>query len=243
MKVTLFKVGFPLLCLLALSSCTQSYNFKVDAISSAQVQTEGSFYLVSGNPELKESDLRFKEAATYTQTALEGKGYRKAKDLATADIVVELSFGVGEPREIMEYRSYPETYWHPGFSYAIQLPIYDKGGLIIGYQTRMVREPARSYTHWSEYMDSSTVFEKYLKLEAFDNRLGSASQEPQQLWSVVITNADFSDNIREYLPFMIAVALPYMGQDTSSQIYTSIRVDDPTVAFIRFPDAPNTTHP
>ena len=137
----------------------------------------------------------------------------------------------------MEVRSYPETHWRPGFSYAINLPVYDKNGLVVSYQTRVVREPPRSYTYWDERLDSSVVFEKYLEIEAYDNRLGSPTSEPEQLWSIVITNSDYSDNVREYLPYMIAAALPYIGEDTGSQIFVSLKQDDPTIDFIRNPDA------
>lgn len=237
MKSAIVKLLLPLTLLLVLSACTPSYHFKVDAISDGAMQTEGSFFIVSGNPELKESDLRFREAATLVQTALEGKGFYRSPDVASADMLVEISFGMGEPREVLESRSYPETYWRPGFSYAIRIPVYDKSGDLVSFQTRIVREPSRSYTYWEERLDSTTLFEKHFTIEAFDNRLGSAQHEPQQLWSVVITNADSSDDLRGYLPYMIAAALPYVGTDTGSQIYVSIRPDDPTVQFLRSPDS------
>ncbi len=238
MKITFLKIGLPLITLLALASCTPSYRFKVDAIGGGEIQTGESFYLVSANTDLKESDLRFKEAAKYVQTALEGKGMHKARDIGAADVLIELTFGVGEPREILETRSYPETYWRPGFSYMVRLPVHDSGGVVIGYQNRLVREPPRSYTYWEDRMDSSTVFEKFLVIEAFDNRIArTAGVESEQLWSVDISNVDSSDNMREYLPYMIAAALPYIAKDTGSQVFVSVKTDDPTVEFIRFPNA------
>lgn len=237
MKSAISKFLIPFIVLLALSSCSPSYHFKVDAISGGELSKGKSFVLISGNAEMKESDLRFREAANLVQTGLEGKGMHRAKDIASADLLIELTFGVGEPREVMEVRSYPETHWHPGFSYAIRIPIYDKNGLIVSYQNRVVREPPRSYTYWDERVDSSTIFEKYLEIAAYDNRLGSAVNDPEQIWGLVITNADYSDNIREYLPYMIAAALPYIGEDTGSQIHVSLKQDDPTVNFIRDPDA------
>lgn len=237
MKSSVSKFLIPLTLLLGLSSCTPSYHFKVDAISGGEISQGKSFVLISGDSNLKESDLRFRETATLVQTGLEGKGMHKAKDIASADLLIELTFGVGEPREVMEVRSYPETHWHPGFSYAIRVPIYDKNGAIISVQNRIVREPPRSYTYWDERVDSATVFEKYLEIAAYDNRLGSAVKDPEQLWSIVITNADYSDDIRGYLPYMIAAALPYIGKDTGSQIFVSLKQDDPTVGFILDPDA------
>ena len=237
MKITFLKIGLPLLTLLALASCTPSYRFKVDAIGGGEIQTGQSFYLVSGDADLKESDLRFKEAAAYVQTALEGKGMHKASNIGAADVLIELTFGVGEPREVLETRSYPETHWRPGFSYAIRVPVYGESGAVIGFQSRLVREPSRSYTYWQDRMDSSTVFEKFLVIEAFDNRIARTADENEQLWSVDISNVDSSDNMREYLPYMIAAALPYIAKDTGSQVFVSVQTDDPTVEFIRFPNA------
>jgi len=236
MNISLFKTLPALIVLSILTSCTPRHYFKVDAISGGEIQTSGSVFLVSGSADMKDSDLRFKEAANFVQTALEGKGFHVVEDIKSADTLVEISFGVADPREITEVRSYPQTYWHPGFSYAIRIPIYDKGGFVIDYQTRIVREPSRSYTHWEDRVETGTVFEKFLKIEAYDNRLGAPSQEPLQLWSVVVSNSDYSDDIRDYLPYMVAAAIPYIGQDTGSQVFVSMQDDDPIAQFIRAPD-------
>jgi len=53
-------------CLLIVS-CTPGYRFKVDAIrGGGEIQTGSSFYLVSGNEDMRESDLRFMEVPDWS---------------------------------------------------------------------------------------------------------------------------------------------------------------------------------
>lgn len=237
MKIsTLFKFFIPLAILLS-TACTPRYHFKVDAISGGELTNSGSFYLVSGISDVKENDLRFKEAARFVATALEGKGFHRSQDLGSADILVEIFFDIGEPRDILNVHHYPETHWQPGYSFAVRVPIYSDSGLLVDYRTQIVSRPSRSYTHWEEYIQSKTVFEKELTLTAYDNRMGASIKEPKQLWNVTVTNIDHSENLRAYIPYMVTAALPYMGKDTGSQIYLSIAQDDEQAAFIKYPDA------
>jgi hypothetical protein len=235
MKFRILGVFLPALLLL-LSACSPRYTFKIDAISDGSIAGNESFYLISGNPDMKASDLRFREAAEYVATGLEGKGYTRARDIGSADMLVEVSFGVGEPREVLDVRNYPETYWSPGMAFRISVPVYDSNGAIVAYQHRSVYRPPRSYTYWEERVDSTTVFSKELTLTAYDNRLGSSVEEPRQLWSVTVGNIDHSDNLRAYLPYMIAASLPYIGEDTGSQVFMYLEEDDPQTEFIRNPD-------
>lgn len=235
MKLKTLGVLLPLLVLL-LTGCATRYTFKIDAISDGSMSGSGSFYLVSGNADMKENDLRFKEAAEYVATALEGKGYTRASDIAKADMLVELSFSVGEPKDVLDVRHYPDTYWTPGLAYMISIPVYDSSGILIAYENRTVYRPPRSYTRWEEHIDTSTVYNKELTLTAYDNRLGASISEPQQLWSVTVSNLDYSENLRAYLPYLIAAALPYIGEDTGSQVFMHLDRDDPQAEFIRNPD-------
>ncbi|MCG8525940.1 MAG: hypothetical protein MI748_06155 [Opitutales bacterium] len=192
---------------------------------------------MSGNPDMKGGDLRFREAARYVATALEGKGYRQTQQVGNADLLVELTFYTDEPREVLDVRHYPETYYRPGFAYSIQVPVYNSAGVVIGYRSRIMREPSRSYTHWQEQLESVTVYDKVMEISAYDNRPNAPTKDLEEMWSIVITNSDTSQDIRSYLPYMVAAAIPYIGEDTGSQIVVSITPDDPTATFIRNPGA------
>jgi hypothetical protein len=230
------RLVFLMASLLLLSSCTSYQYFKVDAISSGEPLGGTSFILVSGSPEIKEGELRFQHTASLVATALEGKGFHRAKDLGSADQLIEITYRVGEPRETVEVRRHPETYWRPGFSYTVTVPVLNRAGLVVGYRDRLYHEPSRSYTHWEDRIETSTVFEKELKVSSFDNRRGASIQNPKQLWSLTISNTNASDDLRYYLPYMLAAALPYVGEDTGSQIAVRLDPEDPKVDFIRNPE-------
>jgi len=213
------------------AACQPRYAFEVDSIASGEMNTGESFVIISANPEIRESDLRFREAANYIQLALEGLGLFQAPSSATADMIIELDFFLGEPRDSLTVRPHPETYWVPGRRYSVEVPVRNKEGQIIGYSRKVYHEPSQQYTQWEDRIESTTLFEKSLTLTAYDNRLGSSVKDPVQLWSVTVVNTDGSNDLRHYLPFMAAAALPYIGFDTGRKTVVVVSEEDLQAAF------------
>ena len=241
MKSNTVKLILPFLALVGLTSCAPSYHFKVDAIAGGAIQTTGSFYLISGDAEIHEKDLRFKEASNFVQTALESKGFHKASDLSSAETLIVFSFGVGDPSEVFVARGSNSANLLLSPTYAIRRDHDDSGG-VVGTSTYLVEVPSQGSESAQDRLERTTVYEKFLKLEAYDNRMGAPSQERERLWSIGIANADQSDDIGEYLPYMLAAALPYIAEETGSQISVDLKPNDPTIEFIRSSKAIDSNH-
>jgi hypothetical protein len=221
---------------LLFTACTPSYRFGVNAISTAPIVESKSFHLVSGSKERSENDLYFREAARYVGTALEGKSLFEAESKSRADVLIAVDFYVGEPRESVRVYSTPRTYWRPGYSFVVSVPVYDRRGVFVGYRQRVVHEPGRSYTRWDERLTSVTEYEKTLTISAYENRPGQRLEDLKQLWSVDVTRIDGNEDIRRLLPYMTAAALPFMGEDTGSMIGVSIKETDPKLDFLKSPE-------
>src|SRR5882672_4982676 len=102
--------------LLLWSGCATSYNVKVDAISkpdkektvaTASTKELLSYLIRNKNPAVDEESLRYKEAAEYVKTALSAKGLYEAPNPQSADMIVEVDFGIDSPRTRMETSSVP----------------------------------------------------------------------------------------------------------------------------------------
>lgn len=217
--------------LILMTACQPRYAFEVDSIATGELNTGESFVIVSANPDIRENDLRFIEAANYIRLAMEGMGCFQAPSAASADMIIELDFFLGEPRDSLTVRPHPETYWTPGRHYSVEVPVRNKEGRIIGYSRKVYHEPSQQYTHWEDRVETTTLFEKSLTLTAYDNRLGAAVKDPVQLWSVTVVNTDPSNDLRHYLPFMAAAALPYIGFDTGRKTVVVVSEEDLEVAF------------
>lgn len=216
--------------------CAQTYAFKVDAMSHPDVTATGqSYVLVSGDPQVRESDLQFREVAGYLRSALSGEGLYEAPSPAEADLIIEVAFGMGPPTT--SYRTVTE-------------PIVAEVGGGVRYHLRTVRNPDGSTsvvtvpvimprrTQIIGHMDRQvveTTHEKYLRITASDRSQPGADEQPTQVWSVYVRNQDTSDDLRKYLPFMAAAAMPHFGKQTEGQREIVLKEEDPAVAFVKKP--------
>jgi len=191
--------------------CASTYTFKVDAINNPEVEGLYSYKIVSTNPEVSEEDLEFKEAAEYIKTALSAKGMYEAPDVEHADMIIDLSYGVGEPQ--VEFKTYSQPVngeWiHRGKLFRLEL---------VGMEEKVV---------------PITVYEKHIRLTSHDNTQSDESEAPVQAWSIYVKNKDESDDLRKYLPLMAAAAIEYLGENTDSQQEIKVKEGDESVSFVK----------
>ena len=218
--------------------CATTYEMQVDAISnpSPEIKEAESYVIVPRDPETDTSELRYKETVKWIKTALSAKGMFEAVDPLTADMVIQVDYGMEPPRQeirIVEEPVYarvqePDSY--------VSVPITDANGRVVGYQT--VRVPGGFSTELigtRERAISVIVNEKYLVLSAKENNLQATDGDKaaEELWSVTVVNDDSSDNLREYLPIMAASATDYIGEDTGSKTTVRLKDNAEVVDFIK----------
>jgi len=113
------------------------------------------------------------------------------------------------------------------------VPVVDARGNT-SFRTVAVYDAAR--TELIGYVDMPrqvTIYEKYLKVTARENKPASEGRPPAELWSVHASTEDESKDIRKYLPIMASATADYIGSDTSNQKNVRVRADGPGVEFIR----------
>jgi len=207
----LIALGIAGVAALLTGGCASTYTFKVDAINNPEVEGLYSYKIVSTNPEASEEDLEFKEAAEYIKTTLSAKGMYEAPDVEHADMIIDLSYGVGEPQ--VEFKTYYQPVnggWiHRGKRYRVEL---------VGMEERVV---------------PITVYEKHIRLTSLDNTQSDESEGPVQAWSIYVKNKDQSDDLRKYLPLMAAAAIKYVGENTETQQEIKVRENDDEVSFVK----------
>lgn len=223
------------LVLLLVSGCnsSNSYQVKVDAISKpAPAQTQ-SYVLKSKDPRLGEENLRYKEAADFVRTALSGKGLYEAPSEDRADMVVELDYGMEAPRSKVERVSTPVYAQVGGGVRYESVPVTDSRGNV-SYRTVAVYDAPRSeLVGYDEVPRQITIYEKYLKITARENKPAAEGRPPAELWSIHASAEDESKDLRKYLPIMASATVDYIGQDSSNQQLVKVRADGPGVDFIR----------
>ena len=216
-----------------LGGCATTYSFKVDAINNPEATEHKSYKIVSSNPEVSEEDLQFKEVAEYVKTTLSAQGLYEAADLESADMIVDISYGIGEPQ--VDFKTYTTpVYAMIGGGYrTVATPIVGKDGKVRMVTTTIYIPPRKEIIGMEEQIVPITTYEKFLRMTSRDNRAADESEGPVQVWSIYVKNKDESDDLRKYLPLMAAASGDYVGKNTEQQQEVKIKETDASVAFIK----------
>ena len=231
----LFAAAGVALAMFCTAGCSTSntYKVKVDAITKPAPSTAQSYKLKSKDPRLGEENLRYREAAEFVKTALSGKGLYEAPSEDRADMIVELDYGMDAPRSKMERVSTPVYAQVGGNVRYDTVPVIDSRGNT-SYRTVTVYEPPRNeLVGYDEVPRLVTIYEKYLKITARENKSASEGRPPAELWSIHASAEDESKDLRKYLPIMASATVDYIGQDSSNQKIVKVKADAPGVDFIR----------
>jgi hypothetical protein len=214
--------------------CSSSaYKVKVDAIAKPVRADAQSYILKSKDPRLGEESLRHREAADFVRTALSGKGLYEAPAPEKADMVIELDYGMEAPRSKMERVSVPVYAQVGGGVRYDSVPVRDARGNV-SYRTVAVYEPPRTEViGYDQVPRLVTVYEKYLKITARENKAASEGRPPAELWSIHASTEDESKDLRKYLPIIASATVDYVGQDSSHQTTVKVKADGAAVDFIR----------
>ena len=231
----LIRWGFVAAVMFAAGGCASSntYKVKVDAITKPVPAGAQSYKLKSKDPRLGEENLRYREAADFVRTALSGKGLYEAPSEDRADMIVELDYGMDAPRSKVERVSSPVYAQVGGNVRYDTVPVVDSRGNT-SFRTVTVYEPPRNeLVGYDEVPRLVTIYEKYLKITARENKSASEGRPPAELWSIHASAEDESKDLRKYLPIMASATVDYIGQDSSNQKIVKVRADGPGVGFIR----------
>ncbi len=208
------------------SSCatTKHFTVQIDSIGADIYQDQKAYIALPTEKDVKADDLRFKEYAGYVRKILAKKGYVEVNSLDDANIVVYLTYGVGDPEQ---------------HTYVYSLPVYGQVGVVPspGPGPAQPSQPPHKppFGHFSpifgivgtktEYQTVTTYF-RYCKIEAFDLRLYRTTGTEKQLWSIIITSRGESDDLRMVMPYMLAAAEDYIGVDTGRKVEVVINGND-----------------
>ena len=228
------SLGGAAAAVLLAAGCANSTTVKIDSLAKPKAEESISYKILNKNPAVDDDSLRYKEAAGYVRTALSGKGLYEAPDNQNADLVVSIDYGVGPPQSRREVVSEPVYVTLPGQMRMERVQVgTDRNGNPV-YQTVTVQDPPRTeFAGYREYFVTVTVYEKFLRLNATENKPAAEGRPPSEIWTVDITSEGESRDIRKALPILAAASIDYVGKDSLGQKTIRIKDTDTDVAFIK----------
>lgn len=220
---------------LASSVGCNTHRVKVDALSKPGVENVIAYQIRTTNPDLDPESLRYKEAERFVKTALSGKGMYEAPSAETADMIVNLDYGISPPKVSREVRSEPIYATVPGrvSTQTVQIGT-DKNGNAI-YTTVVVQEPSTTqYVGDREYFVTLITYEKHLRISARENKPASEGRPAAELWTVDVTTEGESRDLRKALPVLAAATIEFVGKDTRGEKTVKLKdTKDGAIAFVK----------
>lgn len=225
---------FPAILPLLIAGCASTTEVKVDSLAKPNAEAAVSYQIRNKNPALADDSLRYQEAAGLVKTALAGRGLYEAPAGVKPDLVVDLQFGIGAPVSRRETVTEPVYVNVPGRMRTERVQVgTDAQGRPV-YQTVTVQEPPTSeFAGYREYQVTVTVYEKYLRLAARENREASEGRPPAEVWTVDVTSEGESRDLRKNLPVLVAASIDFVGRDSKGQKTVRIKDADKDVAFVK----------
>lgn len=216
------------------SGCASSYEVKIDSLAKPKAEEAISYKIHNTNPQVSEDSLRNKEAVGFVRTALSGKGMYETTDAERADLVLDVDYGVGPPQVRHETVSEPVYITLPGEVRTERVQVgTDRNGNPI-YQTVTYQDPPRTeLAGYRDYVITTTVYEKFLRMSARENKPATEGRPPSEVWTVDVTSEGQSKDIRKTLPVLAAASIDYVGKDSHGQKVIHLKDSDKDVAFVK----------
>jgi hypothetical protein len=223
--------------LLLWSGCgTTGYEMKVDAITrpkAVEANAPASYRIRNKNPTVEEDSLRYREAVDYIKTALSAKGLYEAPNNERADMIVELDYGMERPRVKMKEESVPIFAQVGGGVRYEQVSSVDTRGNTVTRTVAVFDPPRTELIGYEDVAVPVTIYEKYIKISARENKTPDEGRPPAEIWSVNVSSEDESKDLRKYLPLLASASADYIGKDSTTQKIVKIKPNDEVVGFVK----------
>lgn len=224
-----------LLVALSINACVTAnpkFRVNVDSLSATEPHTGKSFILLPGNKDTNISDLQFKEYASYINRALIAQGYSPAETFETADLVIFLSYGIGDPQEHQYSYSLP-VFGQTGVSSANTYGTLNTYGNFGSYSSATTFTPTYGIKGYTQHSGSYSTFFRFLLLSAYDLKIYREQEKEVQVWKTTVTSSGSSGDLRRVFPILVAASKPYVGINTGQQIKVILDETDQAVIDVK----------
>ena len=224
-----------LFVLVSYSACEpdSTYSIKVNAVQNPEVEGLESYAVRSSDAEVEENDIWFKETEAYVKKALAVKGLYEAANPESADMFVDIAFGVRGPMIEIEEWEEPIYVQTDDGTEEITIMVNDGAGGQFPTTRKIYTNPEMKIVGYEKHVKPVTRFQKFLRITARVNHPKQDDDAPAYAWSVYVTSKDESDEVRKYLPVLAAAAVRYIGESTNEQVEIRLNGKDEVVALIK----------
>ena len=230
------KVLIALLACALLSGCATGQigcTVGVSSITNGEKIISGkTCAIISGMKDINKDDLQYKEFERYIAKALTKKGYAITDNINEADIVVFLTYGIGDPQKHVFSYAVP-VFGQTGVSSSQTFGTVQGFGNMATYSGNTTYTPSYGVVGATPMVGEETLYTRYIRLDAFDMKAFRESKKEKRLWTTDMVSTGSSDDLRGVFPVMIAASEQYIGENTQEKKRILITLNDKRVLEIK----------
>ncbi len=212
------------------------FHMSVDGLAAPEAANKRTYFLMPGLAGVRPDDLLFREFAHQARLALAFRGFASARSPTEADIVILLSYGIGEPR--VEYQIISEPVWGMVPSGTSTTTVNTTTSTVGDYSytsgtATTTQNQTVGVVGRRTYSQRTVEYDRYLQLTAIDVGRYKADGRLVEVWRTTVTSSGSSDDLRRVHPVMMAGAIRRLAKDTRGKERVSVTERHPRVQYIR----------
>ncbi|WP_310600255.1 hypothetical protein [Desulfobulbus sp.] len=204
----------------------------VDSLAQTDAGAKKRYVLLPGGKGVEAGDLQFQEFAAYVEKVLAEKGFVKVATFPDAEVAIFLTYAIGDPQTYQYAYSIP-TWGQTGVSSANTFGTISSYRGVPTYSGTTIYTPTYGITGSTTHIGTSTVYTRFLFLDAYDVQAYIKERKMTQVWTTSVVSTGQSDDLRLVIPYMVAAMKPYLGTNTGRKIKVEVPTDDPEVQMLR----------
>jgi hypothetical protein len=205
--------------------CGPQVEVSVNASAAAEARSQTHFRVVPGNPGVPPADPQFLEYAGEVGRALVSQGFQPAEPPDDADMVVEVTWGVGDPRTVT--RRVPNDSYQNMGNQAGGVPA-GKAGMPVGDHNNA----SFGWVQGAPIKITETVYVQTFALKAYRKAAWRAEPAEGPLWEVT-AQSQGPAYLPPSAPVIMAAAAPYFAQNPGHPVKTKAGAADQLARYVR----------
>ncbi|HVC28104.1 MAG TPA: hypothetical protein VNF48_00990 [Gammaproteobacteria bacterium] len=200
--------------------------------TSPAEQTRKTYIILPGNKGITPDDLQFQEYASELTRALQIRGFAPANAAQDADMIIVLSYGIGNPQS-HEYSYVMPMFGQTGISSSYTSGVINSYGSTSSYSGSTTYVPSYGITGYVPTVSEYTTYFRFAIITAYDPKALEQSHTQMELWQTTITSTGSSGDLRRIFPILIASGEPYFTTNTGQQVHRTLYENDDMVLDVK----------
>jgi hypothetical protein len=201
----------------------------VDGISASTAATKKRYFLLPGDKSVQADDLQFLEFSSIVEQAMSQQGFTRANTPADSDLLVFLTYGIGDPQKQLVSYSVP-VWGQTGISSSSSTgTLRNVGGGVATYSGMTTYNPTYGVTGYTTNIGEITTYFRFVLIDAYDTEAYSKDGSMRAVWKTKGESTGRYNDLRLVFPPMIATMKPHIGRNTGRKVTRQLTIDSKEV--------------